>query len=397
MFHFYTERCMRRLPKFSATFAIVILANAWSFSQSTVRFACVGDYGREAAVQSVANLVAGWNPDFVITVGDNNYTANNASVASWDNEVGRYYGQFIHYPSGSASAYAPGPASNKFFPALGNHDWDALISGWYDYFELPGNERYYSVVKGPVTFFFIDSDAREPDGITSSSTQGQWLQNGLVASTSPWKIVCLHHPPYSSGTTHGNTPNLQWPFATWGASLVLAGHEHNYERVVKNGFNHIVNGLGGRPLYSFKSTPEPGSVVRYNSNYGAMLITATANELTLKLYSLTNTLVDSISLVATSTHTPDKMRTPSRFHLEQNFPNPFNPSTTIGYTLERRTHATLRIHNMLGQVVATLVNRVEDGGKHLVQFNTSTLASGSYFYRLEADGLSETKQLVVLK
>jgi hypothetical protein len=115
----------------------------------------------------------------------------------------------------------------------------------------------------------------------------------LGASTSPWKIVYFHHPPYTSAT-RGNNVALQWPFALWGASAVLTGHEHHYERIMKNGFPYFVDGAGGRSLYGFSSTPEPGSVVRYSGNYGAMRVYASVDSLVFEFYSIPNggTLID---------------------------------------------------------------------------------------------------------
>jgi len=284
------------------------------FAQPAIRYAAVGDFGESTSTQAVAALITGWNPDFVITVGDNNYSGSS-TVAAWDNEVGQYYGQFAHYPGGSTSAYAPGPDTNDFFPLLGNHDWDAGITGWYDYFELPGNERYYEFVRGPVHFFAIDSDSREPDGRTSTSTQGQWLQAQLAASTSTWKIVYFHHPPYTSGSNHPNTVEMQWPFGAWGATAVLTGHNHHYERILKGGFPYFVDGSGGRSLYSFNSTPEPGSVVRYNADYGAMLIEANDDSITFNFYSIAGggggTLIDSYTIHSSPQVTGDSTLVPA--------------------------------------------------------------------------------------
>lgn len=262
-------------------------------SQSSVRFAAVGDFNTGSNTNAVATLVAGWNPDFVITLGDNNYTANNTTTASWDNEVGQYYGQFIRYPAGSTSAYAPGSPTNRFFPSLGNHDWDAGIAGWNNYFELPSNERYFDFIRGPVHFFVVDSDAREPNGNTSGSVQGQWLQAALGASSARWKIVYFHHPPYTSAS-RGSNAALQWPFRAWGASVVLTGHEHHYERILHDGFAYIVNGAGGATLSGF-STPVSGSVVRYNASHGAMLVTADDDSLVFRFHAVTGggTLIDS--------------------------------------------------------------------------------------------------------
>src|SRR6185295_7904816 len=112
-------------------------------------------------------------------------------------------------------AYGAGATTNRFFPALGNHDWVAEGAAPYlAYFTLPGNERYYDFVRGPVHFYALDSDPSEPDGITASSVQANWLRLALAAAPEPFQVVYFHHPPYSSGG-HGDTPDLQWPFRAW--------------------------------------------------------------------------------------------------------------------------------------------------------------------------------------
>jgi glucose/arabinose dehydrogenase len=90
-------------------------------------------------------------------------------------------------------------------------------------------------------------------------------------------------------------------------------------------------------------------------------------------------------------------RTEGATHLLQNSPNPFNPSTTIGYTLERREHVTLHVINTLGEVVATLVNETLEPGRHSVRFDGQGLASGVYFYRLTTADRTETRKLILLR
>jgi hypothetical protein len=95
----------------------------------------------------------------------------------------------------------------------------------------------------------------------------------------------------------------------------------------------------------------------------------------------------------------------TRAALMQNYPNPFNPATTISFGLPRRSHVELSIFNALGQKVSTLVNADIDGGYHQVRFDGTNLASGVYFYRINAQGLSkgsgqdfvQTKRLLLLK
>ncbi len=87
----------------------------------------------------------------------------------------------------------------------------------------------------------------------------------------------------------------------------------------------------------------------------------------------------------------------AHFSLFQNFPNPFNPTTTISYSLPHRSHVTLTVFNTLGQRVADLINGDLDAGYHEVQFNAGNLASGVYLYRLQTGGYTETRKLCVMK
>jgi hypothetical protein len=88
---------------------------------------------------------------------------------------------------------------------------------------------------------------------------------------------------------------------------------------------------------------------------------------------------------------------PAVFSLGQNFPNPFNPETTIRYTLPSRSHVLLAVYNALGERVAVLAEGEQESGIHEVRFDGSALASGVYFYRLQSTGFVQTKKLSLLK
>jgi hypothetical protein len=88
---------------------------------------------------------------------------------------------------------------------------------------------------------------------------------------------------------------------------------------------------------------------------------------------------------------------PVNYSLSQNFPNPFNPSTTIKYSIPNTSLVKIKIFNTLGQEIAELVNQVHQIGNYEVTFNASSLPSGVYFYRLEADNFVQTNKMILIK
>ncbi len=88
---------------------------------------------------------------------------------------------------------------------------------------------------------------------------------------------------------------------------------------------------------------------------------------------------------------------PPTFSLSQNFPQPFNPITTIQFTLPHESHVTLKVYNLLGQEVQTLVNDTRTAGIYSVDFNAGKLSSGVYFYRLQAGGFVQTKKMIIVR
>ena len=85
------------------------------------------------------------------------------------------------------------------------------------------------------------------------------------------------------------------------------------------------------------------------------------------------------------------------FELQQNYPNPFNPATQISFTLPVSGETTLKVYNMLGQEVASLLSGFKQAGSYFVEFNASKLASGVYLYRLQSGSFSSTKKMVLMK
>ena len=86
-----------------------------------------------------------------------------------------------------------------------------------------------------------------------------------------------------------------------------------------------------------------------------------------------------------------------KFTLEQNFPNPFNPSTNIIYQLPLANEVSLKVYDVLGNEVATIVNEYKEAGRYEAQFNGSELTSGIYFYELKTGEYIENKKMILLK
>jgi hypothetical protein len=150
-----------------------------------------------------------------------------------DNVFGIYADLFRHIP---------------FYPAAGNHDHNTPNAmPFRSVFSLPNPDddvqTWYSFDWGRIHFAALDTEA-------DYQTQVDWLDRDLAASSLPWKIVFMHRPPYSSGE-HGSDTRLQSllapVFDRHGVQLVLAGHDHDYERMIpQDGVAYVVTGGGGR-------------------------------------------------------------------------------------------------------------------------------------------------------
>ena len=259
----------------------------------SIGFAVIGDYGKDGDnAFEVSTLVKSWTPDFIITLGDNNY--QDGEFSTINENVGQYYCDYIYNPDAPVDFRCSGVATdeqqNRFFPTLGNHDnrggWGNLP--YRNYFSLPGNEIYYDFQWGPVHFFTVDSDVENG---CCNSEQAQWLKEQLEQSDRLFKIVYFHHSPYSA-SKHGNHSEMQWPFKEWGADAVLAGHDHVYEKILRTDqstFPYFVNGLGGNSLYGCYDNlldPNDFDVFCYNQDYGAMLCKATREQLTFQFFAI---------------------------------------------------------------------------------------------------------------
>jgi tartrate-resistant acid phosphatase type 5 len=253
-----------------------------------VVFAVIGDYGSGSDSQTVvANMVKSWNPEFIITTGDNNYFLGAKSTIA--KNIGRDYCEYIYNPDAPDSLRCNGKAAqekvNRFFPSPGNHDYysSPKMKPYLKYFTLPGDERNYQFTWGPVSFYSINS------GVSGhvkccDSREATWLQNALQQSKSAFKFVYFHHPPYSV-SSHGSSEAMRWPFADWKVDAVFNGHDHVYERIIDKAQPkpvYIVCGNSGTDrLYGCNANPLDSTkydVTCDAGTYGAVRVTVTATK-----------------------------------------------------------------------------------------------------------------------
>lgn len=216
--------------------------------------------------------------DLIVHTGDLAY--DNATITELDNNVFAVYEDLLR--------------NVALMPAAGNHEYDTMQGAPFrEVFALPGDsgERWYSFDWGRVHFAALDTES-------SYATQVAWLDRDLAGTALPWKVVYLHRPPYSSGT-HGSDTTLRSALAPvlerHRVQLVLAGHDHDYERIIpQRGVHYIVTGGGGvgtRGVGRSSFTAFSDDVIHF------VYAEASADELVVHAIDATGTEFDSVAIV----------------------------------------------------------------------------------------------------
>ena len=207
-------------------------------------------------------------PGLVATLGDNAYSSG--SDAEFANCYGPTWGRH----------------KDRTRPAVGNHDYHTPgAAGYFNYFGSAAGDPYrgyYSYDYGAWHIVVLNSNCAPAGGCDVGSPQEQWLRADLTASRAFCTLAYWHHPLFSSGE-HGSNPAFI-PFwqalYDYGAEVVLAGHDHDYERFAPQtadgavdplrGIREFVVGTGGGSHYLFARPPEPNSEVRNDNTFGVL-------------------------------------------------------------------------------------------------------------------------------
>ena len=244
----------------------------------SVRFLAIGDTGTGTEQQKeLADVMLRYREsfpyEFVLMMGDNMYGGEKPEdfKAKFEN----VYKQLLD-------------GNVKFYATLGNHD--ESNQRFYKDFNMNG-EEFYRFAKGNVAFYSLNSNYMD-------KRQLKWLEEEFAKDTSEWKIVFMHHPPYSSGSKHGSSSDLRQVvepiFLKYGVNAVFAGHEHFYERVKpQKGIYYFISGAGGKLRPGDVKKGSPLTEKAFDTDMSFMLIEVAGEELHFQVISRTGQTVDS--------------------------------------------------------------------------------------------------------
>jgi hypothetical protein len=160
---------------------------------------------------------------------------------------------------------------------------------------------------------------------------------------------------------------------------------------------------GDYPTLQLAALPSGETFISHDDNAlieSEVSVKLNSFSITVPALSTTAVLLNSLTItgIPANKNLSDEIKIfPNEFRLEQNYPNPFNPSTFIDYQLPKSDFVTLKVFDVVGHEVETLVNERQSAGNHSVQFNASKLTSGVYFYKIEAGTYRDTRKFLLVK
>ena len=243
-----------------------------------VRFLVFGDSGGGGSDQTaLRDQMFRFPYDLIVHTGDLAY--EDGTIEQFEANVFAPYAQLFK--------------NLAFFPAVGNHEYGTRDGAPFrEVFALPGDrdDKKYSFDWGRIHFAAIDTEA-------DFAEETAWLDADLARTEQPWKVVYLHHPPYSSGH-HGSDVELRERLAPvvekHGVQLVLAGHDHHFERMLpQNGVTYVVTGGGGKGTYDAGTS---GFTAFRESVIHFVTVEVGAEEMILRAIDGTGVMFDSVAI-----------------------------------------------------------------------------------------------------
>jgi len=275
---------------------------------------------------------------------------------TWDNNNGQDYR--ITFGGGSQNPFNINGSLDESATLLISNSTAELFVDWqspYLYLATKSAQQ-----QGGDIFLIISNDI-------SSTMQAPWGKSGTVAS-------------YSAFVGNESTNNYNSWFDQTGTASSAAG---NYLEAAIN----LEEEFGTIPSNIYLS------VAKYGTDDGSALTgqlpsgNSSGNIEADEFYNF-NFVITSLE---------DDIKVPTQFSLEQNYPNPFNPTTSIEYTVPSNEYVSLKVYDILGNEVATLVNEQKSAGRYEVKFNASSLATGMYIYKIQAGNFNQVRKMMLVK
>ena len=285
--------------------------------------------------------------------------------------------------------------------SLGNHDVQsghrALIK------EFTGRESFYSYERNGVTFIVLDTEL-DADGFSNTfikDDQLQMVKNVCDSIAEPGFLILLHHRFMWMINNEYFKTKLTDSIAASSRSMDTTNFYSDIYpllREVKNRGIQVLVFSGDKSKINIEYSPED-SITFYAARMADDLPDSMNNVIILN-YNLQNkeitcNFVSLEEMITSVAQEPSHL--PERFVLNQNYPNPFNPNTTISFSLSSQLFVSLKVFDLIGREVASLISQELSAGTHSIQWNAEGLTSGVYFYRLQTDKSTEMKKLVLLK
>jgi len=343
------------------------------------RFAWMADDRSGPTVHDqIAGLLTAQNPRFSIYGGDLCYAS---TYSYWKSEF---------FTPNEIIAIGKIP----FFGVVGNHE--SWTPDTWAFEQNPvsqsDTQAYYSFDYGDVHFAVINFMVDYSVG----GTQYNFFSSDLAASNKTWKIAVSHNPAYCSGG-HGEDPvMISWSqniFVPDHVDMVISGHSHFYQHNLVSNIHHMVIGTAGAPFY----VPTYASyTIKSIQTYCWATVDVTPTSFYMKVFDNNNAWIDTV-ILNKPLGIKGNQEVIKNFKLNPNFPNPFNPNTTISFELPKYSNVKLNVYDASGKLVATLINGSVNAGKYEIPFDGTNLASGVYFCKFEADGYSTVNKMILLK
>jgi photosystem II stability/assembly factor-like uncharacterized protein len=309
---------------------------------------------------TAANTHAGFGDDMFMTDANTAYFIGDPAGGNWDllksTNAGLNWATWATLPTtNTAGTY------NNAFWQQGNQVWfpNVGLSQMYYSSNMGANWVTQTITLSELTATCFNSPTRGLAGGSSTSP-------GMIQTTDGGTTWTALTSPFTTSITGISGASTTWWVSTQNTIISKSTNDGtsfatDYTAPAGNWY-HMTKSRSGATLWAVRSN---GGISRYGQPISGV--------------------------------TPISIETPVNYSLSQNYPNPFNPTTKINFALPKSGLVTLKIYDVAGKEVATLVNEVKNVGTYSVDFNASTLSSGIYFYKVSVNGFNEVKKMMLIK